>query len=81
MHVVERPYRWPCLEHMFWGFWRSLGSERGDLSQNLNNWQQPVNVSNRRFKQSVFISRRALLEQAVGSRRKLAVLEVLMRSA
>jgi hypothetical protein len=76
MQTVEPSCSRRGVDDVYWLFWRSPGAEGGDFSQNLNDREQPLALSNRWFKQSLYADSRAFLQQAWCGRRVLAVLEV-----
>jgi hypothetical protein len=76
MHIVEPPCSRRWADDVCSLFWGSPSAEGPDVSQNLNGMQQPLALCNRRFKQSLIVFRGASLQQRVGRRRVLAVLEV-----
>jgi hypothetical protein len=76
MHTVDSPCSMRSLDDTYWLFWRSPGTPEVDFSQNLNDMEQPLALSNRRFPQSVYAYGQASLQQAVSGRRLFAVLEV-----
>jgi hypothetical protein len=61
---------------VYWLFWRSPGTPGVDFSQNLNDWEQPLALSNRCLKQSLIGYVRSSLQQTVGRRCLFGLWEV-----
>jgi hypothetical protein len=80
MHTFDRPCSRRCVDDVYWLFWKSPTAVGDDFAPNLTDGEQALALCNDGFKQSLFVSSRASLEQAVGRRRVLAVLEVPGRS-
>jgi hypothetical protein len=52
-HLFEAPCSRQGVDDVFWGFWMSPGTPGVDYSQNLNDGEQPLAMSNRPLKYSI----------------------------